>query len=103
MVAVPVAAADMRVCGAAAISLPLEPPGLEPWRDYRQPKLLICGAQDTYIPAAEFERLASELPDPKEYVVIPGADHFWWMHEAEVASRVADFFVGVLGQIKSTI
>lgn len=100
MVMLPVAAAEARVYGAVAISLPLDPPGLEPWREYRQPKLLINGGRDEYIPASEFERLVAELPDPKEYAVIPGADHFWWGHEAEVASKTADFFARLLGAEK---
>ena len=91
-VILPVAPADVRVKGAATISLPLDPPGLEPWREYLQPKLLISGGCDESVPASEFERLASELPDPKEYIIVPDADHFWWLHEAEAASRVADFF-----------
>ncbi len=100
-VILPVAPAEARVCGAVAISPPLGPPGLEPWRGYSRPKLLVSGGRDEHIPAPEFERLASELADPRECVVIPGADHFWWQHEAEVAARTADFFSRLFGRMES--
>ncbi|MDH3680029.1 MAG: alpha/beta hydrolase [Acidimicrobiia bacterium] len=41
----------------------------------RSPLLVIVGSGDSVVPAAQSERLYELAPEPKELLVIPGADH----------------------------
>ena len=62
----------------------------------KRPKLLISGDQDRSVPAEEFSVFAESLPQPVEFKLVPGADHFWGRHVQEAASKVADFFGATL-------
>jgi alpha/beta superfamily hydrolase len=46
-------------------------------RQCTKPKLLISGAADPFAPREDLERLAAELPEPEELVLIEGAGHFF--------------------------
>ncbi|MBM4275534.1 MAG: alpha/beta fold hydrolase [Deltaproteobacteria bacterium] len=46
--------------------------------------LIIAGDQDYICPLAELQKLLSHGPHQAEFVVIPGADHFFGGHEAEL-------------------
>ena len=92
MVALPVAAAGVRVKALAVISLPLLPPGLEPLKAFARPKLILAGERDQFIPVSLLGELVQGLPPPLEWEVLPGADHFWWGQEKPLAQRVAAFF-----------
>ena len=84
-------AADERVAAAAAISIPSfgqDVPSLA----LRCPTLLISGEQDEIAPAASLATLARTIGPQCQMSVVPGADHFWWGHEEELAERVAQFF-----------
>lgn len=59
------------------------------------PKLFITGEHDRLAPPGELRKLVAQLPEPKSVQIVPGADHFWWRSEQEVARRVADFVVGL--------
>ena len=63
---------------------------------YLKPKLLLCGSRDDFIPVPEFLHLVEGVPEPKQYEVISGADHFWWGYEEKVAGVVAAFLAKVL-------
>lgn len=93
-VALSTAPKDERVQAVVAISPPLSSP--ESLKEYLKPKLLLCGGKDAFIPQHNFLRLVDGLPEPKEQVIIPNADHFWWGCEEEAVRRVADFFASVL-------
>ena len=95
-VALEVAAESQQVLALALISPLLSHPS--PIETYARPKLLLWGDQDLALPAADLDSFTTALPEPKQFEVIPGADHFWWGHEHEVASRVAAFFGGELSQ-----
>jgi hypothetical protein len=86
-----IAPQEDRVQAVAAIS-PALPAASSPLRGYVNPKLLVVGDADTFIPSERFLRLVGELAQPKEYQVVPGADHFWLGHEGEMAKSVALFF-----------
>jgi len=64
----------------------------EQLKGYPKPKLLISGDYDSVIPRQKFEQYVEDIPEPKQFQVIPGADHFWRGYEEEVAGRVAGFF-----------
>jgi len=92
MVAIPLIGDDI-VQALAAVS----PVGnLDPLRGFGKPVLLIAGGGDGFVPLDDVKSLADELGKPVILEVIPGADHFWWGCEGEVASRVASFFAEAL-------
>lgn len=67
-----------------------------------KPKLFVFGQDDQVIPVAEAVAQAQATPAPREVMVIPGADHFWWGREREVAARVGEFFAREIGrEVKS--
>lgn len=91
-VALEVAANDQRVKALALVSPILSRPS--PIETYAKPKLLLWGSQDLALPTGDFDTLTEGLPEPKQYEVVSGADHFWWGHEAKLATEVAEFFAG---------
>ncbi len=92
-VILPVAARNNNVQALAAISPPLFTTGWEGLEDFTKPKLFIGGSEDAIFSAQERCRFAEAMPDPLEYEIIQGADHFWLGFEEEIAKKVAAFFV----------
>ena len=45
--------------------------------DCSKPKLFVSGARDQFGPRAKLEALVATLPEPKNLVLIEGADHFF--------------------------
>lgn len=93
-VALQVAAREEQVKALALVSPILSRPS--PIERYVNPKLLLWGSQDLALPAANVKRFTEELPEPKQYEVIPKADHFWWGYEHRAATLVAAFFADTL-------
>lgn len=94
-VALPVAL-QKEVQAIALVSPFLSVQDWEHLKHYTNPKLFLCGSDDYLIPSQEIQRITRELPEPNYYEVIPGADHFWWGYEGEVAKRVTAFFTTAL-------
>lgn len=46
-------------------------------RDCFKPKLFVSGTRDQYGPKERLEELVARLPEPKQLVLIEGADHFF--------------------------
>lgn len=90
---VPVAVGDARVQVLALISPVFESAQWDALNQYRRPKILITGEDDYYVSTRLFEKMAQNLPQPRESHIIKNADHFWNGFESEVAGKVADFFV----------
>jgi len=86
-----VAAEDGRVNLLALISPALSDSGWQRLQGYSKPKLFLSGSVDSVIPPEHIEHQIRDVPEPKQYEVISGADHFWWEYEAEVAQRVTQF------------
>jgi len=97
-VALPVALQDKRVNLLALVSPALSDSGWEQLKRYTKPKFLIVGDADAVIPLEQFQPYIKDIPDPGQYQVIAGADHFWWGCEEEVAQKVTQFFVAGFGQ-----
>ena len=53
-----------------------------------KPKLFVSGARDTFGPKEELERVVAAAPEPKELVIIEGADHFFEGRLAEMRSAI---------------
>jgi alpha/beta superfamily hydrolase len=84
-------AADERVSAAAAISTPSFGQSV-PDLAIRCPTLLISGEQDEIAPSASLATLAHTIGPQCQVTVVPGADHFWWGHEEELAELLTQFF-----------
>jgi len=93
-VAIPVALEDSRISRLALISPSLTESGWEQLRGISQPKLVISGGDDSSIPAQLVQNYTSQLPEPKQCLIISGADHFWWGYEDELSQKVNQFFTG---------
>jgi len=91
-VALPVALHNEQVKAMALVSPFLPASDWEQLEGYVKPKLFLCGNKDYFVSSQEVQRLAGGLPEPSQYEVIPGADHFWWGYEGEVAEKVSAFF-----------
>ncbi|MFZ5633891.1 MAG: alpha/beta hydrolase [Bacillota bacterium] len=89
MVALAVAGTDSTVKAVAAVSPVVQSGAL---RGCVKPKYIVCGAEDSIIPSSAVLQAAAGMADPKRVEVVPGADHFWWGSEDEMAGKVAGFF-----------
>ena len=94
-VAFAAAAKDPRVKAVAGISPFLQPPEL---LDHcSRPKLFVTGAHDEFVDPQSLEELVKKLPDPKELVLFPRADHFWSEDQEAMSEKVGQFFKKSLG------
>jgi alpha/beta superfamily hydrolase len=94
--ALPVGLNDVRIKALAAVSPPLPMFDFDFLKDCPKPKLFISGSRDNFTPADQFLEFCQNLPEPKEYESIEGADHFWWGYETRLAAKVTAFFTKVL-------
>ena len=91
-VALPVAAQDERIKMLALVSPALMDYGEEQLKGYTRPKFIIIGEDDNMIAPEGLRELAQEIPEPKRFEIIAGADHFWVGFEGEVAQKLSRFF-----------
>jgi uncharacterized protein len=89
---VPVAVTNTRVLAFAAISLPIGMMDLEAVRTSPKPKLFVSGSRDDFASVDDLNEFCRSCVEPKECVIVEGADHFWQGHEADLAATVSDFF-----------
>jgi alpha/beta superfamily hydrolase len=94
--ALPVGLNDVRIKAMAAVSPPLSMFDFDFLKVCPKPKLLISGGRDNFTSADQFLKFCQNLPEPKEYESIEGADHFWWGYESRLATKVTAFFIKVL-------
>jgi hypothetical protein len=94
--ALPVGFKDARIKALAVVSPPLPMFDFDFLKSCPKPKLLISGSRDALIPTDQFLEFCRNLPEPKEYESIEGADHFWWGYESRLAAKVTAFFTRVL-------
>jgi hypothetical protein len=69
------------VAGFAALGLPTHAEGREYRYPYLEackfPKLFLSGGRDQYAPMDELRAVIATAPEPKEFMAIDGADHFF--------------------------
>ncbi len=94
--ALPVGLNDVQIKAMAAVSPPLSMFDFDFLKVCPKPKLLISGGRDNFTSADQFLEFCQNLPEPKEYESIEGADHFWWGYESGMAAKVTAFFIKVL-------
>src|ERR1022692_4544406 len=81
------ACADARVRGVIGVGTPIGPVvsdsevprtyAFDFLQDCAKPKLFVSGARDQFGPRAKLEALVASMPEPKQLVLIDGADHFF--------------------------
>ncbi|MBP1713269.1 MAG: dienelactone hydrolase [Deltaproteobacteria bacterium] len=90
IVAFAVAAKDPRIKAVAGISPFIQPPHLLDHCSH--PKLFVTGTRDEYVDPQSLGNQVKKLPEPKELVLFPGADHFWSEDAEAMAEKVGRFF-----------
>lgn len=73
------------------VAPPLSFAGLESIASWTQNKLLIVGDHDQYCSVAQLTAQLARVVEPKQYQVIPGADHFFAGFTPAVAEAVRSF------------
>jgi uncharacterized protein len=88
-------AGEKRVKALMCISPPVAIYDFVALKEEVKPKLIVTGERDVIAPVGPVEELYLSLPQPKMLHIIPGADHFWWGMEDQVADYVIDFLQGL--------
>jgi uncharacterized protein len=89
------AMSDERISAWAAVSPPVSMFDFSYLASTPVPKFFVAGDRDDFLNLGDLKSLVEKLDDPKELVVIPGADHFYGGYEAEVGSLVGGFLEGL--------
>jgi len=58
-----------------------------------KPKLYIMGDVDNFTGINNFNNKFTNLPEPKEKIIIAGADHFWFNWEKQLAREIGKWLV----------
>jgi alpha/beta superfamily hydrolase len=90
MIALRVAARHPAVAAVAAVAPAVGP--TDTFAGLRRPKLLVVGTRDELVDPAALEGLVQQMPEPKELVLLPGADHFLVGFKRRVAVIIGRFF-----------
>ena len=89
-VALSVGSADDRVSTLLGIGVPAGQYDFDPLVGSRKPTFLVHGEFDEICPLSDVRRLYGRLDEPKELVVIDGADHLFEGQTSEVGDAVHD-------------
>ena len=84
---------DARVPLLVGLSLPVNRFDFGPVTGSGKATVLVHGEHDEVVPARDIRRFYADLREPKELVIIEGADHVFDGHTAEAAEAVADLLV----------
>ena len=83
-VSLPVAMQDERVSLLAMVSPAFSDSDWEQLKEYTRPKFVIIGNNDFVIPLPQLQKHIKDVPEPKRWQVVSGADHFWLGFEEEL-------------------
>jgi len=89
-IALSVGAADPRVSTLIGISMPVARYDYSAIRDSSKPKFFIHGERDDVCPLKDVRELYARAADPKELVVIDGADHLFDGKLADVSDAIEE-------------
>lgn len=89
-IALSVGAADPRVSTLIGISMPVARYDYRIVRDSSKPKFFIHGERDDVCPLKDVRELYARAADPKELVVIDGADHLFDGKVGEVSDAIEE-------------
>jgi alpha/beta superfamily hydrolase len=82
---------DARVHTLIGVALPIARRDASFLEGVTKPKLLISGDRDDISPTAQLSGLFAKLPEPKQLVIVRGADHFFAGLERDVADASVRF------------
>jgi len=86
---------DDRVVGLISLGTPVAVEGRHYTygflKECSKPKLLISGSRDQYSPADELRQVFASLTEPKELVLVEGADHFFEGQLPVMQSAIRDW------------
>jgi uncharacterized protein len=91
MVGLQAGASEARVHCLIGVALPVARRDASFLRTVTKPTLLISGDRDDISPLATLQPLVAQLTQPKHLVTIPGAGHFFWGQEQQVAQAAVAF------------
>ena len=90
-----IACSDPRVVGLIGLGVPV---GVEArtysyqfLKDCTSPKLFVSGARDQYGPPESLQKIVELASEPKETVIVPGADHFFEGHLQEMQAAITNW------------
>ena len=63
----------------------------------KRPKLFLTGDRDRLVPGDSLRERVDPLPEPRELILVSGADHSWRGYEAVAAQHAAQFLARALG------
>jgi alpha/beta superfamily hydrolase len=86
---------DARIVGMISLGTPVEAEGrVYTYRflvDCTRPKLFVSGALDPYGREENLRQVVAAAPEPKELVIVPGADHFFEGQLAQMQGAIHDW------------
>jgi uncharacterized protein len=81
---------DARVPLLLGIGLPVNRFDFSPVRDSAKARFLIHGERDELVPVRDIRKFYAELSEPKELVIVDGADHLFDGKTSEVGEAIED-------------
>jgi alpha/beta superfamily hydrolase len=97
-----VGCADSRVTQIVAVGTPTRMFENEGLLACRKRKLFVQGAADELGPLPELEAFVRRLPEPKELVVVPGADHFFAGRQDALRAAIGGYFAAEGAPLEAT-
>jgi alpha/beta superfamily hydrolase len=91
-VGLPVGCGDARVRQLLGAGVPVSLFSATAVATCAPPKLIVQGAADQFGPLAALATWYARLPEPKSLTVVPGADHFFTEHQAELRNAILAYF-----------
>lgn len=91
MVGLQAGATDARVQALIGVALPVGRRDASFLHTANKPTLLIVGDRDDVAPVAALEALMEQLSEPKQLVILSGADHFFRGQAVDAARAAVDF------------
>jgi alpha/beta superfamily hydrolase len=91
-VALTAGAADRRVETLLGIAPPVDRYDFSPLRTSRKPTYIVHGEHDEVCPLAKAQSFVKALPEPRQLVIIPGANHLFTGKEQLVVEALARLF-----------
>jgi uncharacterized protein len=93
---------DQRVTAVIGLGLPVAPIDDREYdfsflQTCAKPKLFVSGARDPFGPRAKLEALIATLPEPKQFVLIEAADHFFEGRLRELREAIEGWVRETLG------
>jgi alpha/beta superfamily hydrolase len=98
-VSIPIACADKRIKALALISPVITDYTVDLLAGCNIPKIFITGENDDVIPSSIVEAAYNSSAEPKQFMIVPNADHFWRFYSGQAIDFAAEFMARELSSI----